>query len=111
MRRLLVLIVACAACSSTPTATFNLTTGEEADALTRNPAPTTLVVQALDVNGNAQELARTPLAGAGDVSLGDKDRTDVGAIRVSALDAAGKVLLRGESLYVQFGALEDSPLD
>jgi hypothetical protein len=108
MRRAL-LILALGACSSTPTGTFTLTTGEEADALSRSPAPTTLIVQALDTDGNAQELARTALP-TDELSLGDKSRTDVGALRVLALDAAGKTLLRGESLYVQFGALEGSPL-
>lgn len=106
--------VACAAlaavaCSSTPTATFTVTTGDETDALSRSPAPTTLVVDALDLDGNAQEIARTALP-ADTLSLGDKGRTDVGAIRVTALDATGKALLRGETLYVQFGALESSPL-
>lgn len=101
--------LAMSACSSTPTATFTVTTGEEADALSRAPAPTTLVVDALDVNGNPQEVARAALP-ADTLSLGDKQRTDVGAIRVTALDAAGKPLLRGETLYVQFGALEDAPL-
>jgi hypothetical protein len=115
MRRALAvvaLLACCAAgaCSSTPTATFTLTTGDEADALTRSPAPTTLIVQALDANGNAQELARTALP-TDELSLGDKSRTDVGALRVLAVDATGKTLLRGETLYVQFGALENSPLD
>ncbi|MDB4936099.1 MAG: hypothetical protein JWP87_3071 [Labilithrix sp.] len=101
---------AVAACSSTPTATFTLTTGEETDALSRAPVPTTLIVEGLDSSGNAQELARTALP-ADELSLGDKGRSDVGALRVRAVDAAGKPLLKGESLYVQFGALEDSPLE
>jgi hypothetical protein len=98
-----------AACSSTPTATFTVTTGDEADAFTRSPAPTTLVVDTLDLDGNPTEVARAALP-ADTLSLGDKGRTDVGAIRVTALDATGKALLRGETLYVQFGALQDSPL-
>jgi hypothetical protein len=107
-------VVACtavivAACSSTPTATFTVTTGDEADALTRAPAPTTLVVDALDLDGNAQEVARTALP-ADTLALGDKQTTDVGALRVTALDATGKALLRGETLYVQFGALADAPI-
>ena len=100
----------CSACSSTPTATFTVTTGEETDAFSRAPAPTTLVVDVLDLAGNAQEVARAALP-ADTLALGDKGRTDVGAIRVTALDATGKALLRGETLYVQFGALEDSPLE
>ena len=102
-------VLALVACSSTPTATFTITTGDEADALTRFPAPTTLIVQALDVDGNAQELARSALP-TDELSLGEKSRTDVGALRILAIDAAGKTLLRGETLYVQFGALENSPL-
>jgi hypothetical protein len=109
-RSLAVAALALAACSATPTATFTLTTGEETDALTRAPAPTTLIVEALDTDGNAQELARTALP-ADDISLGDKGRSDVGALRVRAVDAAGTPLLKGETLYVQFGALEDSPLE
>ena len=112
MRRALAVLAfgACSSCSTTPTATFTLNVGGEADALLRSPAPTTLIVQALDTKGNAQELARAALP-TDELSLGDKSRTDVGALRVLAVDAAGKTLLRGETLYVQFGALENSPLD
>lgn len=112
MRRVLAVLAfgACGSCSTTPTATFTLNVGGEADALTRSPAPTTLIVQALDTKGNAQELARAALP-TDELALGDKSRTDVGALRVLAVDAAGKTLLRGETLYVQFGALENSPLD
>jgi hypothetical protein len=99
-----------AGCSGTPTATLTLTTGDEADAFSRAPAPATLIVDAVDVDGNVQELARTPLP-ADDISLGDKGRTDVGAIRVRATDAAGNLLLKGETLFVQFGALESAPLE
>ena len=110
MRPAVLAFVACVACSSTPTATFTLNVGGEADALTRSPVPTMLIVQALDTKGNADELARSALP-TNELSLGDKSRTDVGALRVLALDAGGKTLLRGETLYVQFGALENSPLD
>jgi hypothetical protein len=104
------LSLAFAGCSSTPTATFTVTTGDEADAFSRTPAPTLLVVQNLDLQGNASELARVALP-AEQLSLGDKGRTEVGAVRVTAFDAAGKPLLRGETLYVQYGALADAPLE
>jgi hypothetical protein len=97
-------------CSGTPTATLTLTTGDETDAFTKGPAPTTIVVESVDLDGNVQELTRTSLP-ADELSLGDKGRTDIGAIRVRATDAAGTVLLKGETLYVQFGALEGAPLD
>lgn len=98
------------ACSGTPTATLTLTTGDETDAFSRAPAPTTLVVESVDLDGNAVELARASLP-TDEISLGDKGRTDIGAIRVRATDAAGNVLLKGESLYLQFGALEDASLE
>jgi hypothetical protein len=97
-------------CSTTATATLTVTTGEETDAFSRAPAPTTLVVESVDLQGHAQELARAALP-ADTISLGDKGRTDVGAIRVRGLDAAGKTLLFGETLYVQFGALENAALE
>jgi hypothetical protein len=99
-----------AGCSDTPTALLTITTGEETDAFSRAPVPTTLIVEGLDIDGKAQELARTSLP-TDDLSLGDKSRTDVGAIRVRAVDGAGNVLLKGETLYVQFGALENAPLE
>ena len=100
------------ACSDTPTGTITITLGEETDAMSRGPAPTTLVVELLDLDGKATELARTALP-TDELSLGERPRTDVGGLRLKALDAAGKTLLKGESLYLQFGALEDanSPLE
>jgi hypothetical protein len=101
-----------AACTDDPSATITITLGEELDAMSRNPAPTTLVVELLDVDGKATEIARTALP-ADELSLGKRERTEVGALRVTALDGAGKTLLKGESLYLQFGALENasSPLE
>jgi len=96
-----------AGCTDTPTATITITLGEELDALSRAPAPTTLVVELLDLDGKATELARAALP-TDEISLGERPRTDVGGLRVTALDAANKTLLKGESLYVQFGALENA---
>lgn len=97
-------------CKEDPSATIGITLGGEPDALSRSPAPTTLIVEGVDVSGNVTELARTALP-ADEISLGDKERTEAGAFRVRALDATGKVLLKGESLYVQFGALENSSFE
>lgn len=103
-------IVAAAACSEEPTGTFTLTTGGEADALTRAPAPSTLVVEDLALDGTKTELARTALP-ATSFGLGSKGRSDVGAIVVRALDGAGKELLHGETLFFQYGALADTGVD
>lgn len=100
------------ACTDDPSATITLTLGEELDAMSRNPAPNTLVVELLDVDGKPTEIARTGLP-TDELSLGSRERTEVRALRVTAVDGAGKALLKGESLYLQFGALENasSPLE
>lgn len=108
-------LATCAACAlpgckDDPTGTIAVTVGEELDAFSRQPAPTTLVVESIDAEGKPTEIARTALP-ADEISLGDKERTEVGALRVRGLDAAGKVLLKGESLYLQFGALENSSFE
>ena len=98
------------ACGSDPEGTVSLTTGEEADALTRAPAPTTLVVETLATDGNRTEIARSALP-TESLDLGDLPRAGVGALVVRALDPAGKVLLHGETLFVQWGALELTTLE
>ena len=103
-------VASLASCKDTPNATITITTGEELDAFSRGPAPTTLIVQNLALDGTVTELSRTSLP-ADEISLGDKSRTDVGAFRVAAVDATGKALLKGESLFVQFGALADASLE
>jgi len=97
-------------CSETPSATIGITTGEEADAFSRAPAPATLVVEAVDLAGSPRELARTQLPSDA-ISLGEQPRNDAAALRVTARDATGAVLLRGESLFFQFGALENAAFD
>src|SRR5689334_11587909 len=91
-------LAALAACSSTKDGSVDLVTGDETDVFTRSPAPTTLVLEALDLDGKSRELSRATLP-SGDLSLGDFSREDVAALRVRATDAAGKVLVSGESLY------------
>ena len=97
-------------CKDTPSATIAITTGEELDAFSRAPAPTTLIVENIGLDGKVTELSRTSLP-ADEISLGDKSRTEVGAFRITAIDATGKPLLKGESLFVQFGALEAASLE
>ena len=105
----LALGAAVASCKSDPSGTISLTTGDEVDAFSRSPAPTTLIVENIGLDGNATEIARVPLP-SDDFSLGDRKLTDAGSFRVRAEDATGKVLLKGESLFVQFGALENAGL-
>lgn len=104
------LTIAISSCSSAREATITLTTGEELDAFSRPPTPTLLVAESLDRDGNVTDVVRSPLP-TSEISLGDKPRSGVGAFRVAATDAAGKVLLRGESQLVQFGALENASFE
>lgn len=106
----MVALAAVVACSGDPEGSVAITLGEEADALSRAPAPTTLVASALALDRTPKELGRTPLP-ADALPLGELPRSDVGAISVRALDAAGATLLRGETLYVQWGALENTTLE
>ncbi|WP_394839599.1 hypothetical protein LVJ94_22190 [Pendulispora rubella] len=100
-----------AACSSTPQATLALSVGGEADAFTRAPAPTTLVVDALDVTSGAvsKNLARAPLP-ASNIDLGDQSSSNAVRIRANGVDANGLVLVTGTSVALQLGALQDSSL-
>jgi len=99
------LLAALAACSGTPTATLVLTTGGEADALSRTPAPTRLTLEAVAADGAAELLADLPLPAASMVPLPDVAFDRVARFRVTAFDAGGTALLRGLTLDVQAGAL------
>ncbi len=106
---LALLLAGAVSCKDDPTATVAITVGAELDAFSRAPAPTTLIVDNVGLDGTVTELSRTSLP-TDTISLGDKTTTDVGAFRLTATDGAGKVLLKGESLFVQFGALQDASL-
>jgi len=107
---LAVLVAGAVSCKDDPTATVAITVGPELDAFSRTPAPTTLIVENVALDGTVTELSRTALP-ADTIGLGDKGRTEVGGFRLSATDATGKVLLKGESLFVQFGALQEAELE
>jgi hypothetical protein len=104
------LIFAVTACSSTPTGTIALAVGQETDAFSRAPAPTSLTVEKIDSSGHASTLATVALP-ADSINLPDLSQDDDGIVRVSAKDDAGNVLLRGQSLPVTFGALAGLTLD
>lgn len=109
MRR--ALLFAClAACASDREGSISITTGEEVDAFSRAPAPTTLVVETISLEGTRTEIARADLP-VDTVPLGELTVTDVGALAVRALGADGKTLLAGETLFVQWGALELGTLE
>ena len=103
-------LLALLSCSSDPEGTLQLTTGGETDVLTRAPAPTLLAVDSIAQDGTATEIARATLP-ASTVDLGRRDQSGIAAISVRGLDASGASLVRGETLYIEYGALNGSSLD
>lgn len=99
-----------AACSGAKEGTIALVTGEETDVLTRAPAPTVLVVEQVAPGGQRTELRRSPLPTA-ELDLGELPSTEAGAIAVTGLDDAGQALVRGQTLFVQWGALASQTLE
>ncbi len=97
------------ACSGQAEGTIVVEIGEEADTLTRAPAPTSLVVAAVALDGSVKELARTALP-ADVIDLGDAAKEEIGAVRLTGLAADGRTVVRGESLFVQWGGLGASNL-
>lgn len=97
--------LALAACGSDPRGTLALSTGEETEVFSRQPAPETLVVDAVDVEtGERTSLVRAPLP-AERIDLGERDALSVVRVHVDAIDAEGRVLITGRSMPMQFGAL------
>ena len=97
-------------CGGTPEGAIAIVTGEETAVFTREPAPVTLVTEKIGTDGTRTEISRAQLP-TDVVRLGDQQRSEIGAIAVSALDATGAPLGRGETLFVQWGALEDTTLE
>lgn len=97
-------------CSGTPEGNISVVTGEETDVFSRAPAAVTLVTEKLATDGTRTEIARTELP-VDTVKLGDQQRTDVGALAISGLDATGATVVRGETLFVQWGALQNATLE
>jgi hypothetical protein len=104
-----VALLSLASCPSTPNGTITIVTGDEVDAFSRSPAPVTLVTEKVAEDGSRQQLARSSLP-ADTIDLGKLSSADVGGIAASALDPAGKPLLRGQTLLVEWGALEFTSL-
>ncbi len=97
-------IAAVAACGSSASGTLAITVGGESDALTRSPAPTKLIVDAIDADGGVTNLASATLP-TSNIDLGDQDQDTIANVRVNATDDTGKILLTGMTLPIQYGAL------
>jgi hypothetical protein len=97
-------------CSSTPEGTVSIVTGDETDVFSRAPAPVTLVTETIALDGKRAEISRTSLP-ADTVQLGNRARDEVGGIAVTGLDGSGAPVVRGETLLVQWGAIEQDGLE
>lgn len=105
------LLALAAACGKKPEGTITLVTGDETDVFSRAPAPTSLVTEKINyADGAKTEIARTALP-TDSVDLGDRGRTEISAIAVTGIDATGASVVRGQTLFVQWGALEGVALE
>jgi hypothetical protein len=106
------LFVSCSSlsCSDKPSGSVSIVIGDETDTFSRQPAPTVLVVDKIDGQGNKTEVTRSHLP-ADTLDLGTLPQNDIGSISVSGIDDTGKVLVHGESLLVEWGALASETLD
>lgn len=96
-------------CGGTPRGTVSIVTGEETDVFSRAPAAVVLVTEKVAADGTRTEISRTALPNDS-VDLGDQVRSEIGAFAVRGLDATGRTVVRGETLFVQWGALERTDL-
>ena len=103
-KRLVLLAIAMASCSSSQ-GRLSLVTGGESDVFSRSPAPTTLVVDAVDTTGARTNLATAKLPTT-EIDLGELPRTNVASVQVTGKDDVGTVLVYGASVGIQFAVLE-----
>jgi len=99
------------ACSSSDSGSITIVLPtNEADTFTRSPAVTTLRVDSVDSSGNATNLAEVTLPTT-DIDLGDQSEDTTGFIRVLGIDGTGVVRAKGETLPIDFGALDGTSID
>jgi hypothetical protein len=101
----LVLLPVAASCNPTASGTIQLVTGEETDTFTQSPVPTQIRVDADDGSGNLTTIA-TASYPTDTIDLGNQDESAVVVLDVSALDANGNTLVYGQSVPLQYGALD-----
>src|ERR1700722_15837636 len=105
-------LVAGVACNSTDQGTVQLVTGEETDVFTQAPAPTQLLVYAVDSSSNdggMTELASGPVSSTS-IDLGNQDENGTAILQVWGEDDAGAVVVFGQSLSLQYGAIAGGTL-
>lgn len=92
------------ACGS-QSATISVTTGGESDALTRDPAVTSLTIDAVDRTGGVTPLAKSPYP-ASNIDLGNPSQSLVASLQLTGKDAAGDVVVWGAAPFAELGVLD-----
>src|ERR1019366_7366635 len=105
MRRVLILCLL--ACDNTPQGSLSLVTCGETGVFSEAPAPTELLVEALDSSGTTRTIVQTALP-TSNIDLGNQTQTDVVSLRVSGLDDNAQRLVYGASLFLTLGSLQDA---
>jgi hypothetical protein len=104
MRRIVLVGLALAGCSDDRVVTLDVTVGHETDAFQRDPAVTSVEVQAVGIDGAV--LSSTASTPGGGFSLGDVPVSDLLRFELYGRDGAGDVRMRGRSLAVVLGAVD-----
>jgi len=102
------MLLSCAlGCSSTETrtATLVLDHGKEADAFTKDPRPTKLIVNGVTASGNTDQLVSRSWPSGG-FDIGDLDPDQTMAFEVLGVDATGATVVRGASVYFNLWSVE-----
>ncbi len=88
---------------------LELIPGQEADAFTRSPVPTQLVLRANTIDGGSSQIldARWP---SGAFTLGALDTNQMAAFEAEGRDATGAVVLRGATIFHALWAIDGAPL-
>jgi hypothetical protein len=100
------LSIAAAACSSSTSGTLQIVTGEETDTFSRAPAPTTLEIDSVDSSSGVKSMLGTWHLPASTIDLGSLDQSTIATLQVTGTDANGDRVVYGQSIPIQFGALD-----
>jgi hypothetical protein len=107
---LVAVLLGLGACAVPAESSIQLVTGEEVDVVSRTPQVVEILVEKVSLEGARTELARAKLFSPS-LDLGSMVQREVGALSITGLDAAGVAVVRGDSLFLQWGALEHMTLE
>src|SRR5512143_1682358 len=96
-------VFAAMACGS-ESATISVTTGGESDALTRDPAVTSFVIDAVDRSGGVTQLVQSPYPTTSAIDLGNPSQSAVVSLQLTGKDATNDAVVWGAVPYAELGA-------